>query len=187
MKKIYLIVLILLIFIDKANSKIMVLDKLDNPGTTLQNQKWSFVTDGVMGGLSSGKVNIENIKGVPCYRMTGNVTTENNGGFIQMRTLMAPKIDTDKYQGIYLKVYGNNKYYSIHLRTRYTIAPWQYYSFDFFASKEWVEIKAPFKEFSKSNFYQPKKLENQEVNSIGLIAGFENFKANICMAEIGLY
>ena len=86
-----------------------------------------------MGGVSEGSAKLDKVEKTKCHRMTGNVSTENNGGFIQMRTLMAPKIDTDKYQGIYLKVYGNNKYYSIHLRTRYTIAPWQYYSFEFFA------------------------------------------------------
>ena len=30
------------------------------------------------------KAKIEKINGIKCYRMTGNVTTENNGGFIQM-------------------------------------------------------------------------------------------------------
>lgn len=181
-------ILIKLVFFSFLSYSLVFADqKMADNFNNNPEQRWMFFADTVMGGRSSGDVVFNKSSNNNYAHLSGIVTTENNGGFIQMRTLMAPKIDTDKYQGIYLKVYGNNKYYSIHLRTRYTIAPWQYYSFEFFASKEWVEIKAPFKEFSKSNFYQPKKLENQEVNSIGLIAGFENFMANICMAEIGLY
>jgi hypothetical protein len=51
----------------------------------------------------------------------------------------------------------------------------------------WLKIKAPFKDFKKSNFYQPKKLLNQNINSIGLVAAFDNFYADVCLAEIGFY
>ena len=52
---------------------------------------------------------------------------------------------------------------------------------------KWMKIKAPFSNFTKSNFYQPKKLINQRIKSMGLVAGFEDFSADICLAEIGLY
>ena len=171
--------------ISKANN--FVLDKLENPGTTSQGNKWSFFTDRVMGGLSDGNVSIDTIDNVSCYLMTGNVTTENNGGFIQIRTLVNPYINIEKYDGIYLKVYGNNKNYSLHIRTPLTLAPWQYYSFVFFTKDKWVTVKAPFSEFKKSNFYQPKKILKQKIKSIGLVAGFENFYSNVCLAEIGFY
>ena len=58
----------------------MILDKLNNPNLTNQSQHWKFITDQVMGGISTGKVNVENINGIKCYRMTGNVSTKNNGG-----------------------------------------------------------------------------------------------------------
>lgn len=105
----------------KAN--ILKLDKLENPGITSQGEKWSFFTDSVMGGLSEGRANISNIQDIQCYQMTGNVTTEKNGGFIQIRTLLNPLINAKKYEGIYIKVYGNNKNYSLHLRTKLTLAP----------------------------------------------------------------
>jgi len=35
---------------------------------------------------------------------------------------------------------------------------------------KWLDIRAPFKDFKKSNFYQPKKLSNQNIKSIGLVA-----------------
>ena len=94
-----------------------VLDNLKNPGITIQGNQWQFFTDGVMGGVSTGKVKIVKINEIICYRMTGNVTTENNGGFIQMRVKINPSIPSNDYTGIYIKVYGNNLKYSIHLRT----------------------------------------------------------------------
>ena len=146
-----------------------------------------FFIDGVMGDLSEGKVKVDQINNLPCYRMTGNVTTENNGGFIQIRSLFKPTISANDYQGIYLKVYGNNKKYFLHIRTAFTVAPWQYYAYGFNVQSNWIEIKAPFSNFKKSNFYQPKKLVNQKIKSIGLVAGFDDFQADICLAEIGLY
>ena len=59
-----------------------ILDRLDNPGTTIQGNKWQFFTDGVMGGSSTGKSIVEDYQEKKCYRMTGNVTTKSNGGFI---------------------------------------------------------------------------------------------------------
>ena len=165
----------------------LVLDRLENPGQPTQGQRWSFFTDGVMGGVSEGTVKLDKINNIFCYRMIGNVTTENNGGFIQIRSLLKPNINGSDYEGIYFKVFGNNKKYFIHLRTQYTVAPWQYYSHSFNSISDWTEIKLSFSNFKKSNFYQSKKLINQSIKSIGLVAGFDNFDADICLAEIGFY
>ncbi len=178
---------IFLIFILDGKSEMIILDELKNPGKTIQGQNWSFVTDGVMGGLSTGNVKLDKIENIPCYRMIGNVTTENNGGFIQIRASIEPKINTKEYEGIYALIYGNNKDYNFFIRTPSTVAPWQYYSYNFLAPDKWIEIKAPFSKFKKSNFYQPSKILNQKMKSIGLVAAFQNFKADICLAKIGLY
>ncbi len=105
----------------------MILDQLKNPNITNQSQQWKFITDQVMGGVSVGKFEVEEIEDTKCYRMTGQVSTKNNGGFIQIRTELKPEINTKEYEGLYVKVYGNKKKYSLHLRTGLTLAPWQYY------------------------------------------------------------
>ena len=174
-------------FLHASESKKMILDNLSNPGVSSQGQNWAFFTDGVMGGLSEGKAIISIVDGVNCYHMTGNVTTENNGGFIQIRNQLKPTISTKEYEGIYLKVFGNNENYSIHLRTALTLAPWQYYKFSFNTENKWNEIRAPFSEFKKSNVYQPKKLVGQNIKTLGLVAGFKDFQADICLSEIGFY
>ena len=38
-----------------------------------------------------------------------------------------------------LLVYGNNKNYALHIRTKLTLAPWQFYSYNFLAKKKWLE------------------------------------------------
>ena len=40
---------------------------------------WQFVSDGVMGGLSTGKLTFEKDGEVDFGRLTGDVTTKNNG------------------------------------------------------------------------------------------------------------
>ena len=165
----------------------MILDQLNNPKFTNQSQKWNFITDQVMGGISTGKFSVEKFDGVACYRMTGNVSTKNNGGFIQIRAKLNPEINSKDYNGIYVKVYGNEKNYNLHLRTGLTLAPWQYYSYTFATTKNWSEIRAPFIQFKKSNFYQPKSILGQNIKSIGLVAGFDDFKSDICLSEIGFY
>ena len=52
---------------------------------------------------------------------------------------------------------------------------------------QWSKIKAPFKEFKKSNSYQPSNLIGQKIKSIGLVAGFKGFDADICLSEIVFY
>ncbi|OCW83475.1 hypothetical protein AKH18_01520 [Pelagibacteraceae bacterium GOM-A4] len=165
----------------------MILDELKNPKLTNQKQPWNFITDQVMGGISTGQFKVENIENRICYRMTGNVSTKNNGGFIQIRTILNPTINTLNFEGIYVKVFGNKNNYKLHLRTSLTIAPWQYYSYSFNSPNSWTIIKAPFIMFEKSNFYQPKKIIGQKIKSIGLVAGFQNYESDICLSEIGFY
>ena len=183
----HIFLLLLLIFQNNCLSKDMILDQLKNPNLTIHSQKWDFISDRVMGGVSSGKFKVEDIASIKCYRMTGVVSTENNGGFIQIRTKLNPRINTNNYKGVYVKVYGNEKKYNIHLRTDLTFAPWQFYSYTFNSPKNWIEIRAPFKEFKKSNFYQPKSIIGQKIKSIGLVAGFDDFNSDICLGEIGFF
>ena len=49
-----------------------------------------------------------------------------------------------------------------------------------------IEFK-PKKAFKKSNIYQPKSIIGQNIKSVGLVAGFDDFKSDICLGEIGFY
>ena len=96
------------------------------------------------------------------------------------------KIDKN-FEGIKLRVRGNNENYQLHLRTKYTPAPWQYYSAEFNVTNEWKEVIIPFTTFKKSNFYQPGKFKSSNIKSIGIVAIGKDFEAEIDLGRIELY
>ena len=86
-------------------------------------ERWEFITDQVMGGVSTGNVSFMTEKGTSYARMTGNVSLENNGGFIQFRRKVTSHFDKSK-QGLELKLRGNKQKYFVHIRTTGTFLPW---------------------------------------------------------------
>jgi len=54
--------------------------------------KWSIVNDGVMGGLSQSKASLD----ANALLFTGNVSLQNNGGFVSLRSPMG-KYDLSAY------------------------------------------------------------------------------------------
>ena len=48
--------------------------------------RWAYVADTVMGGVSAGESTFEQDGDTHYVRLNGRVSTENNGGFIQVRT-----------------------------------------------------------------------------------------------------
>ena len=65
---------------------------MENFKNTPEN-RWQFFTDQVMGGKSYGKLNFVSENNIKYSRMAGNVTTENNGGFIQFRAELSYKLN----------------------------------------------------------------------------------------------
>ena len=169
---------------ENLNSETMIIDNL----TPEKNQQWVFFTDRVMGGVSSGKLEIGSEDGSKYYRMTGNVSTANNGGFIQFQTDLSNISNTEEvFNGIKIKVRGNNENYQIFIRTNLTVLPWQYYSSEFYASNQWKEIKLPFKSFKRSNFYQPKNINNTDIRTLGIVAYGKDYSADLNVGLIEFY
>ena len=119
--------------------------------------------------------------------MQGNVSTKNNGGFLQFRTKINNHPDGKLYKGIRIQVRGNNEEYALHIRTKYLFLPWQYYQSNFIATHEWQVIELPLKDFKKSNFYQPTDVSSIDIQTIGVVAIGRNFQANIDLRYIELY
>ena len=49
------------------------------------NEQWRYIADDVMGGVSTGNVEYNIIEEEVIAVLKGNVSTDNNGGFIQIR------------------------------------------------------------------------------------------------------
>ena len=103
--------------------------------------EWVPFSDQVMGGISEVNFMEREENGLSHYHMEGNVSTENNGGFIQFRANV--KIEDLPYKGLKIKTRGNGEAYFIHIRTPKTRLPWNYYASSFTASSEWESIKVP--------------------------------------------
>ena len=94
--------------------------------------KWRSVSDQVMGGISQGKLTRSATEDGPCLRLTGDVSLENNGGFIQASldlTEDGGALDVSSFAGIRLIVRGNDEQYGLHLRTTDVARPWQSYRY----------------------------------------------------------
>tara|TARA_Y100000589_G_C27116759_1_gene614580 strand:- start:658 stop:1149 length:492 start_codon:yes stop_codon:yes gene_type:complete len=132
-----------------------------------QSNEWILITDDVMGGVSKGELKIIS-EDKKFFRLEGIVSTENNGGFIQFRSLF--DINDNDFSGISFTTRGNNQTYFIHVRTKYTFLPWQYYSSEFNVSEDWDNKILNFQSFKKSNFYQPGTFDSSEITSIAFVA-----------------
>jgi hypothetical protein len=119
---------------------------------------WFIVNDGVMGGLSKGKLEI-NDDGHAVF--SGKVSLENNGGFTSIRRSMeTTELDPKKTIAIRLK--GDGKRYQFRFKEESS----NYFSFIqyFETSGKWETIEIPLADFYPS--FRGRKLE------------MDNFKGN---------
>jgi hypothetical protein len=156
---------------------------------TFENQpetRWRFFTDGVMGGVSSGEVTFRQEENHSFAHLSGEVSTANNGGFIQMR-MDLPAGAAKGALGVRLVVRGNDDRYFIHLRTDGTILPWQYYQSGFDVSREWSEIRLPFDSFQRSGRFLAREPKDARLTSMAVVAYGRDYTADIEVREIGFY
>ena len=126
-----------------------------------------------MGGVSSGGLTTDNLAGRSCLRLQGEVSLDNNGGFIQGALNMPEEVlaDIEAYRGIVLDVYGNHEEYNVHLRTGNLWLPWQSFRATFTAVPHWQRLYLPFiwggdlnmrHDESRIEYFVTRALENAE-------------------------
>ncbi|HUS95239.1 MAG TPA: CIA30 family protein [Hyphomicrobiaceae bacterium] len=148
--------------------------------------RWRFIADTVMGGVSAGQVEFVREDGDTYAHMTGSVSTENNGGFIQFRmelSTLPPKGTV----GLRLVARGNDQRYFVHLRTSGTVLPWQYYQAGFDVAQEWAEVRLPFEDFKASGWLLRTVPEAKSLKSVGVVAFGRDHEADIDVREISFY
>ena len=110
---------------------------------------WSTVLDGVMGGLSTGKVS-QPEAGI--LRWTGELSLENNGGFSQVRTAV-PEGSCSGAEGFMLEVKGDGRTYTFDVRVsnvRMMAGAFQQ-KFETKAG-EWTQVRLPLDGFRLFSF-----------------------------------
>ena len=131
---------------------------------------WGALDDVVMGGVSASGFYLDNQKAV----FSGNVSTENNGGFASVRTRnFEPPLNLSGYDGIYLRVKGDGNRYKFFLRCDDRWDGLGYaYSFD--TQKDvWQDVYVPFAElipvFRAKTMNDAPPLNASNVNSMQLM------------------
>lgn len=148
--------------------------------------RWEFIADTVMGGVSTGKVEFAKEGTTTFARLTGTVSTKNRGGFIQFRRRLDAPLP-DSVTGIRIVVRGNNQRYFLHLRTRGTLLPWQYYQSGFDAAAAWREVRLPLSSFEASGPLIRSRPAAASLTSIGIVAYGRDHDAQVDVREIGFY
>ena len=151
---------------------------MSQPALTPADQlNWQFIADTVMGGVSSGTGKVSD----GAVHLKGTVSTANNGGFIQVRT----PVDGLPQTSLTLRVRGNGEVYFIHLRTRFTALPWQYYQGRFTATEDWTDVTLELSGFKASGRLLPARISPGSVRSIGLVAYGRDHQADVSLAALG--
>ncbi len=148
--------------------------------------RWRFFTDQVMGGVSTGGVTFAQENGQPFARMTGSVSTANQGGFIQMRLDLASP-PPEGTTGVRLVVRGNDQRYFVHLRTDGTLLPWQYYQAGFDVTESWSEVRLPLDAFAASGALLRSVPAPGSLTSVAVVAYGRDHDARIDVREVGFY
>jgi len=141
-----------------------------------------------MGGASDGALSDEICGGRSATRLRGNVSTENNGGFLQMAFDLTPSggsYDASRWTGIELDVLGNNEAYEARLRTSDLDKPWQSFRLDFQASDTWTTLRMPFSDFKAHK--HDKAFEPTQLRRIGVLAIGRAFYADIAVSQVRFY
>ncbi|MGP6089764.1 CIA30 family protein [Antarctobacter jejuensis] len=159
-----------------------------DPPLAVTGNGWALISDRVMGGVSSGEMRRETVNGREAIRMTGGVSLENDGGFLQVALDLGDAgdaVDASDWDGIRLDVLGNDQIYNLHLRTSDIRRPWESYRQSFHAPSEWTTVFLPFSEFEPhrtERSFKPSRLRR-----LGIVAIGREFEADIAVADIRFY
>jgi NADH dehydrogenase [ubiquinone] 1 alpha subcomplex assembly factor 1 len=132
-----------------ANSSEQIV--IDFSGTDAHS--WRVVTDGVMGGLSEGR-----LSGPPggIAVFEGHLSLANNGGFASIRTKLG-RVDLSKFDGLAVRVRGHGQRYRLRLRTDDRSDGIAYQAVFGTAEQGWEVAKLPFASFVPS--YRGRRVE----------------------------
>lgn len=163
-----------------------VIDDLSRePPIAATGGQWRLLTDEVMGGVSKGAMTRDVIAGRAAIHMRGDVSLDNNGGFVQIALDLSPDggvIDASAWSGIELDVFGDGETYGVHLRTDALTRPWQSYRQTFTAHADWRTVHLPFDHFVPHRTDVP--LDTCRLRRIGVVAIGRAFSVDLALGGL---
>ena len=133
---------------------------------------WSITNDGVMGGLSKGKVQVSD-EGVMTF--SGTLSLENNGGFSLVETEDV-ELNLSNDLGILLLVKGDGRDYQVRLESESTYrgSPVSFSSTFSTKKGEWMQVKVPFADLKggwRGRDLPDEKFNPAVVGRVGILLG----------------
>jgi len=150
--------------------------------------RWELFTDTVMGGVSRATMDRETVADRTAIRLRGDVSLENNGGFVQISLDFRPdggSIDASSWSGIELDVLGNAEEYALNLRTTDLNRPWQSYRQTFKAAPRWETVRLPFSDFAPNRTEIP--LDLHRLRRMGIIGIGRAFHADVSLGGVRFF
>ncbi|WP_367274339.1 CIA30 family protein [uncultured Tateyamaria sp.] len=149
--------------------------------------QWEYVADSVMGGVSTGQAVQEVVQARDATRLSGLVSLDNNGGFVQIAFDLAggAAFDASAFTGIALDVLGNGETYDLRLRTDALTRPWQSFRTEFTAPDTWTTIRLPFTAFIAHR--TDASFDPMRLRRIGVLAIGREMQADIAVSGVRLY
>jgi hypothetical protein len=157
-------------------------------GVSAIGPTWRGFTDRVMGGISDATYRFTEIQGRRCLLLEGDVSLENQGGFVQVALSLEQDrrpFDASPYAGLRIWVLGNGETYYVHLRTRQTSRPWFYYQASFEAGARWQKVEIPFSQFAPENFSAD--LDPAQLTRVAVVAAKKAYRAEVAISRIEFY
>jgi hypothetical protein len=171
-----------------TGSRLVLTDFQQPEPVMIDDCAWRGFSDRVMGGVSNGNVEQDTVDGRRCLRMTGWVTRDSGGGFIQMAMYLGGRtgsFDASAYKGLEFLVHGNNEDYNIHIRTADVRWYSQSYRATVYAEPNWQTIRLPWSAFEPNQIDEP--LDTTRILRIGMLGWMREFEADLSVAEVALY
>lgn len=194
MKRVFFVIFSVLISFSSQS-----IENLEFPIEPLMAKEWKFQSDQVMGGVSQGDVSLVQDGDMFFFRLTGDVSTRNNGGFVQFRSKVSlfnkPEMfqlihNADKngqeLEGVRLNVRGNGERYHVMIRTYSTWSPSDYYYHTFDTSPDWQQVDLPFSEFRRSKSGEM-DLGADQMRDFAVVAYGRDFKSDVSVSNISFY
>lgn len=161
-------------------NKLPIDDFSREDGRSAFGTRWVCFTDAVMGGRSQGTAERVTVEGISALHLSGTVSLENNGGFIQAALPLGAEgamFDASSYEGIELRTRGAPGPYYLHLRTRDTIRPWQLYQAPLPVTPRWETVVVPFSAFGPQRL--ERALDRATLLRLGVVAYGAAFEADL--------
>lgn len=131
---------------------------------------WSSVNDGVMGGRSSGRFQINAKNNL---EFVGTLSLENNGGFASIRA-RGNNLKMSSGDRIKLRVRGDGRKYNFNLYTRQNLGGYSYRQSFQTKKGKWMEVEMSVDEFAatwRGRRFPNQKLDPAKVAGLGILLG----------------